>query len=60
MRMLLTSQGVQEGPVADALADLLDKPIAECRTVVVLDAMLPFPGDKTQMLEHLREYRALG
>ena len=60
MRMLLTSNGVQEGPVTDALVELLGKPLAECRTVAVIDAMLPFPGDKTMMLEHLQQYRALG
>jgi dipeptidase E len=60
MRMLLTSSGVLDGPQNDALLDLLAKPIAECRTVVVLDAILPFAGDKSGMLEHLRKYRALG
>lgn len=59
MRMLLTSNGVHEGAVLDALLDLLEKPISEARTVVVLDAMLPFPGDKSTMLRHLEEYRAL-
>ena len=58
--MLLTSDGVLDGPVRDALVDLLGKPVAECRTVVVLDAMLPFPGDKSGMLDHLQRYRALG
>lgn len=61
MRMLLTANGVREGgPVQDALRELLGKPLSECRTVVVLDAMLPFPGDKGKMLEHLQHYRALG
>jgi dipeptidase E len=60
MRMLLTSGGVHGGPVQDALVDLLGKPIAEARTVVVLDAFLPFPGDKGRLLERMQEYRALG
>lgn len=60
MRMLLTSNGVLDGVAHDALLGLLDKPLDESRTVVLLDAMLPFPGDKTQMLDHLRRYRALG
>lgn len=60
MRMLLTSNGIQEGATLDALRGLLDKPIAEAKTVVVLDAMLPFPGDKSTMLRHLEQYRALG
>jgi dipeptidase E len=60
MRMLLTSNGVLGGPTYDALVGLLDKPISESRTVVLLDAMLPFPGDKSKMLEHVAAYRALG
>jgi len=60
MRMLLTSNGVHDGPVLEALVRLLGKPLSECRTVVIVDAMLPFPGDKTRMLERLHEYRALG
>ena len=60
MRMLLTSDGVQDGPVEDALLDLLGKPFAEARAVVVLDAILPFPGDKSTMLDHLQRYRSLG
>jgi dipeptidase E len=60
MRMLLTSNGVADGPVKDTLVELLGKPLSECRTVVVLDAMLPFPGDKSRMLEHIHEYKSLG
>ena len=60
MRMLLTSNGVLGGPAKDTLLDLLGRPIAECRTVVVLDAMLPFPGDKSKMLDHVDAYRRLG
>lgn len=60
MRMLLTSNGVRPGPVQDALVDLLDKPLSDARFVVVLDAMLPFPGDKSKMLEHLQQHRSLG
>jgi len=60
MSMLLTSDGVLDGPPHAALLDLLGKPIADSRTVVVLDAMLPFPGDKGDMLDHVQQYRALG
>lgn len=60
MRMLLTSNGVLQGSAHEALLDLLGKPISECRTVVLLDAMLPFPGDKSNMLEHVGAYRGLG
>jgi dipeptidase E len=60
MRMLLTSSGIRQGPILDALVDLLGKPLSESRIVVVIDAMLPFPGDKSRMLEHLEQLRALG
>jgi len=60
MRMLLTSNGVQDGLVRDALLELLGKPVSASRTVVVLDAILPFPGDKTRLLQRLEEYRAMG
>jgi dipeptidase E len=60
MRMLLTSGGVQPGPIQDTLLDLLGVPLSDARTVVVLDAILPFAGDKSKMLEHLEQYRSLG
>jgi dipeptidase E len=61
MRMLLTSNGVNEpGPVQDAFLGLLGTPTAESRIAVVIDAMLPFPGDKGRMLDHLDGLRALG
>jgi dipeptidase E len=60
MRMLLCSGPVHDGPVLDAFVGLLDKPIAESRIVVVIDAILPFPGDKSMLLSHLDELRALG
>jgi len=60
MRMLLTSSGIRQGPVQDALVDLLGKPLADSRIVVVLDAILPFPGDKSLMLKHLEQHRSLG
>jgi len=60
MSLLLTSNGVLDGPPYEALLDLLGKPIGESRTVVVLDAMLPFAGDKGDMLDHVQRYRSLG
>jgi dipeptidase E len=60
MRMLLTSNGVKDGSIRNALLELLGKPISESRTVVFIDAMLPFPGDKSSMLRHLDEYKSLG
>ncbi|GAA4756935.1 peptidase E [Amnibacterium soli] len=60
MRMLLTSGGLRPGPVLDALVALLGKPIAEARIAVVVDAILPFPGDKSMLLRHLEQNRSLG
>ena len=60
MRMLLTSGGVRPGPVQDALVDLLGKPLSDSRIVVVVDAILPFPGDKSRLLEHLDQHHSLG
>lgn len=60
MRMLLTSGGIRRGPVEDALVDLLGKPIAESRIAFVIDAILPFAGDSSTLLEHLAAHRELG
>jgi len=60
MRMLLTSNGVTPGPVHETVLELLGKPIAESRIAVVIDAMLPFPGDNSTMLRHLNALHALG
>jgi dipeptidase E len=60
MRMLLTSGGVSNDAIRDALRDLVGKPFAEARLVVVIDAILPFPGDKSKLLEHLAQTHALG
>lgn len=60
MRMLLTSGGLRPGPVLESLVDLLDKPLSDSRIVVVVDAILPFPGDKSRLLEHLEQHRSLG
>lgn len=60
MRMLLTSNGVANALIRDALVDLLGKPIAESRVVVVIDAILGFPGDSSMLVEHLEGLRSLG
>ncbi len=59
--MLLTSNGVLDhGPVQTRFRELVGRPLAECRTIVLLDAMLPFSGDKSKMLDHVTRYQALG
>lgn len=60
MRMLLTSDGITNDLIRDALVDLLGKPIADSRIVVVIDAILGFPGDSSTLVEHLETLRALG
>lgn len=58
--MLLTSGGIANDLIADALVDLLGKPIADSRVVVVIDAILGFPGDSSKLVEHLAGLHALG
>ena len=60
MRMLLTSNGIANAAIEEALVDLLGKPIAQSRVVVVIDAILGFPGDSAKLLEHLESLRDLG
>jgi dipeptidase E len=44
VRALLTSGGIRNGSVHDALVGLLGKPIAESHALVVPTGVLPFPG----------------
>ncbi|WP_040165002.1 Type 1 glutamine amidotransferase-like domain-containing protein [Microbacterium gorillae] len=60
MKMLLTSNGLANTEIRDTLVDLLGKPIAESRIVVVIDSILGFPGDSSKLVEHLDGLRRLG
>lgn len=60
MRMLLTSNGISNARIRDALTELLDAPISESRIVVVIDAILGFPGDSSTLVDHLDGLRSLG
>lgn len=60
MRILLTSNGIANALIRDTLVDLLGKPIADSRVVVVIDAILGFPGDSSKLVEHLEGLRSLG
>ncbi len=60
MRMLLTSNGITNDLIRDALVELLDAPISESRIVVVIDAILGFPGDSSTLVDHLDRLRSLG
>ena len=44
MRALLTSAGVKNSSIHNALTDLLVKPIAECNALFIPTAIYPFPG----------------
>jgi dipeptidase E len=44
MRALLTSAGIQNGSIHDALVDLLGKPIADSNALFIPTAVYPFPG----------------
>ncbi|HEY7272271.1 MAG TPA: Type 1 glutamine amidotransferase-like domain-containing protein [Actinoplanes sp.] len=44
MRVLLTSAGIKNSSIRDALVDLLGKPIAEADALFIPTAIYPFPG----------------
>src|SRR3954453_14620121 len=44
MRLLLTSAGIKNASIHDALVDLLGKPIADCSALCIPTAIYPFPG----------------
>ncbi|MEV0716000.1 Type 1 glutamine amidotransferase-like domain-containing protein [Asanoa sp. NPDC050611] len=44
MRLLLTSGGIRNASIQDALVDLLGKPIAESTALLIPTALYPFPG----------------
>src|SRR5215470_2983009 len=44
MRALLTSAGIKNSSIHDALVDLLGKPIADSNALVIPTALYPFPG----------------
>lgn len=60
MRMLLTGQGISNDLIRATLLDLLDTPLAESRVAMVIDAILPFPGDRTKLVEHLTQTHSQG
>ena len=44
MKFLLTSAGIKNTSIHDALVDLLGKPIAESSALCIPTAIYPFPG----------------
>jgi dipeptidase E len=44
MKLLLTSSGITNKSISNALVDLLGKPIAECSALFIPTAIYPYPG----------------
>ena len=44
MKLLLTSSGISNASIQDALVDLLGKPIAESSALCIPTGVQPFPG----------------
>jgi dipeptidase E len=60
VRMLLTSNGPQDDTTVAAMTELVGGPLSAARLCVVIDAILPFGGDKTTFLGHLTAIHGLG
>src|SRR5580765_600086 len=55
MRVLLTSAGIKNRSIRDALVELLGKPIAESNALVIPTAIYPFPGGPGTALPSIDE-----
>jgi dipeptidase E len=51
MKLLLTSAGISNPSIYDALVDMLGKPVAECSALFVPTAIYPFPDGPAKALE---------
>jgi dipeptidase E len=60
MRLLLTSAGIKNDSIHDALVDLLGKPIAESRALIIPTAIYPFPGGAAAAWRVIRQWDAWG
>jgi dipeptidase E len=49
MRVLLTSSGITNDSIGNALVELLGKPIAEANALIIPTALYPFPGGPTMV-----------
>lgn len=54
MKYLLTSAGIKNPSIHDALVGLLGKPIAESNALCIPTAILPFPGGPTMAYRFIR------
>ena len=52
MKILLTSSGIRNAGIHDALVELLGKPIAESSALCIPTGVQPFPGGPS----HAREF----
>ncbi|MFD4328091.1 hypothetical protein ACFWQC_25900 [Nocardioides sp. NPDC058538] len=59
-RMLLTANGICNDTLLHTLTDLVDRPLAECRLLVVLTATLGSDGDKRWLIDSLAHLAGLG
>ena len=51
MKLLLTSSGISNPSISDALVDLLGKPVEDSNALVIPTAIYPFPGGATRAWE---------
>jgi dipeptidase E len=54
VKLLLTSSGIANPSIHDALVDLLGKPISELNALFVPTGMYPFPGGSGKVFEAIR------
>lgn len=54
MRLLLTSSGIRNPSINEALVDLLGKPISESRALCIPTAIYPFPGGPDMACQMIR------
>lgn len=54
MKFLLTSSGIANSSIHDALVDLLGRPISESNALLVPTGMHPFPGSGGKVIEAIR------
>jgi dipeptidase E len=60
MRLLLTSIGVANDSIRQALVDLLGKPVAECRAVQISTALYAMPTGPQDAFEMVRYFGDMG
>jgi len=54
MKLLLTSSGIRNTSIEDALVELLGKPIAESSALCIPTGVQPFPGGPSHVYRFIR------